>query len=367
MEPDANNSKNTTARQVCLALAGVALLSAIALASFAISLGPPEGDLTRIGGLSERRFGWQRTGAQYAQDHFRKLPLDQLLAEGPDGSIVVFGDSFTDSAKSGTSWLNALYEQTGARIDFVEYSTLTDVVELMSSPSFQANPANVIILQMGERTIFRRAQPLIGAGDCALPPPPKPFEAKAAEVELLPWTLRTRFDSFDELMSWGALALRRRVFDTGKTVVVDLDRDDLFTSSRPDKLLIYQSDIIRHTPEALFPFSPDEAGQGVICALRQVINLGAGRTEVYVLVAPDKRSVFEPWTTSELPPKAIRFLDLLPGTLNGRYIDSFQAIRQDIDSGVKDVYFPNDTHWNDETARNIGRIVSKFISNPASF
>lgn len=350
------------ARRLCLALAVLAALSGLGLAAFAWRLGPPVGDLTRISGLSETRHGWHRTAQRYVNEQFRKLPLETLLAEGPTTEIIVFGDSFTDAEHPGTSWLNALHSHTGATIAFTEYTTLTDVMALIAQPSFQAHPPKAMIVEMGERTVFQRARPLMQGADCAQPRPPVPFAAAPVPAELEPWTRRTVFKDFDELLSWGALALRRRVFADGETVVVKLDRDDVFSSTVSDELLIFEHDISRHTPDTLLPLNAEDAGAGIVCAMRHVIN-AAPLTEIYVLVAPDKRTVYAPWTVTELPPKALDIHGILSGMLNGRYISPLEMLQADVDAAVKDVYYPNDTHWSDETARKIGKVAAGFISD----
>jgi len=171
-----DQSRNISAKQACIILAAAMVLCGAVLATVALQLGPPIGDLTRIGGLAERSYGWQRTGSQYTKDHFDKRPLASLIAEGGRGGVLVFGDSFTDAEQPGTSWLNTLHAQTGEAIDFVEYGTLADVLDVMAAPSVKARPPKAIIIQMGERTVFRRALPLMDGANCAMPTTPKPMD-----------------------------------------------------------------------------------------------------------------------------------------------------------------------------------------------
>jgi hypothetical protein len=163
------------------------------------------------------------------------------------------------------------------------------------------------------------------------------------------------------MMSWGALALRRRVLGVSKTVMVNLERGGLFSSNTSEKLLIYDEDISQYEAHAIYPLDTKQAERGIICALRHTINAAPEGTEVYVVVAPDKRTMFEPWILDSLPKKVVKAADFLPGTLNGRFINLFEPLRQDVLDGRKDVYFPNDTHWNDATARKVGEIVAKAV------
>jgi len=105
--------------------------------------------------------------------------------------------------------------------------------------------------------------------------------------------------------------------------------------------------------------TPAQAQEGIICALRHVMNAADDGTQVFALVAPDKRSVYAPWITDSLPPKALDILGGLPGQFNGRFIEVFKTLRADVEQGRKDVYFPNDTHWNDATAQKVGIMAAE--------
>ena len=341
------------------------ICAGVLLGVTARGLGPPVGDLTRIGGLSERQFGWTRTAQGFARDYFQRPSLETLLSAGGHGGIVVFGDSFTDAENGNISWLNTLYAKTGADIDYVQYVTLEDVQAYLGAPGFDAAPPDAIIIQMGERTVFRRARPLFDDAGCVPPRPPDALAYGTGDVERMSWRQRTSFADFDELMSWGALAMRRRVLGAGRTVMVELTDSALFTSARSDTLLIYDSEITRHLPQAIAPLDRAAAETGIRCALRHVINTAGDRTEVYVLVAPDKRTVYAPWLANELPEKAVDVHTLLPGALSGRYISLLDLMRSQVRAGVRDVYFPNDTHWNDASAELVGIVVSETIlGNP---
>lgn len=349
------------ARTVFVALAATLLLIGLAIGFFAAQLGPPVGDLTRIAGKSERAFGWQGEMQKFEADHFRKLPLVDLIARGTQGGIVVFGDSFTDAEEPGTSWLNTLYAQTGQPIDFVEYSTLTDVLDLLASAALQQSPPQTIILQMGERTVLRRALPIDIDDGCTVPPPLSRLDAAAQDLAQVAWTRRTAFDGFDELMSWGALALRRQIFASDKVVQVPLTTDTLFSSQAADQLLIYHSDILRHAPQALYPLSLEQAENRIICGIRHVMAQ-AGDIDIVLLVAPDKRSIYTDWFDATLPAKAIDIETTLRGQFGDRYVDVFDSLREDVREGRQDVYYPNDTHWNARTAQKVGQMVAKLIS-----
>ena len=86
--------------------------------------------------------------------------------------------------------------------------------------------------------------------------------------------------------------------------------------------------------------------------------------EVHLLVAPDKRTAYAPYNTDALPPKAIDFAALVQDALNGRNIDLFGPLSAAIARGERDVYYPNDTHWSEKTARKVAELVAAATFSP---
>ena len=85
-----------------------AFLSLVAF--LAATLEPNTGDLTRVGGLSERAFGWRgekpRFGSELSGYHQDGRPF-----EGAE--VLVLGDSFSHQAHYGFGWQNWLVAATG--------------------------------------------------------------------------------------------------------------------------------------------------------------------------------------------------------------------------------------------------------------
>ncbi|MFT6556358.1 hypothetical protein [Sneathiella sp.] len=339
----------------------VMALCAIGISLFGNSLGPPVGDLTRIGGLSEKNYGFRREGIGFTDNHFTVLRYDDLMSGKGKGQILTFGDSFSTPKDHNITWQNTLYEKSGLTIDFVEIETLKEIRKFFQSDTFRKAPPKAIILEMGERTIFRRALPNMEQVNCAMPPKQPALTLSPQTVPRIRWKQRTDFASFDERLSWGALALRFRLLKPGKTVDVALSRSDLFSSSRSDRLLIYQSDIIRHTERAFLPMEPEVAAKKTLCAMHDVINAANGLSPVYLLIAPDKRSVYTPWIQTGLPPKAINFLEVFSKQAGSYYIDVFSPLSAAVHAGKKDVYFPNDTHWSAEGHAIVGSVIAETL------
>ncbi|WP_378212808.1 hypothetical protein U5922_014465 [Aquicoccus sp. G2-2] len=328
-----------------LVLALFMALAGAVVAATGWYLGPPVGDLTRISGLSERDYGWRGEALGYVENQFTPLGQQTLMQHGAGGGIVVFGDSFSAPQPGNVTWLNILHEQSGYPITLVDIATMTEILDYLQSDAYRQNPPVAVIIEMAERTVFRRTLPLFETEGCEPVQTPATIAMSPVPVERRTWRQRQSFSSFDELMSWGALALRLRAIARTKAVNLELSRDDLFSSRRANRLLIYRSDISRHTAQAIAPWSGAEAEKNAICALRTVIHAADGLSEVFVIVPPDKRSVYREWTQDALPEKAVDFLRTLPGSLSGRYIDLLTPLDAAVQSGVRDVYLPNDTHW----------------------
>ncbi|RKF14750.1 hypothetical protein D6850_07675 [Roseovarius spongiae] len=333
------------ARRYLAALALFMAVAGVVVAATGWRLGPPVGDLTRISGLSERDHGWRGEATGYVENQFTPLGQDALMSNGGGPGIVVFGDSFSAPQPGNISWLNILHERTGHPVTLVDIVGLAEIRAYFQSEQFAQNPPVAVIIEMGERTVFRRAKPLFGDPDCAPLAPAETIPMAPVKAAHRKWRQRDRFDNFDELMSWGALAIRLRLVAGAKTLDLPLTRDDLFSSRRADRLLIYRSDATRHTADAIAPWTGESAAEATICALRETIRAARGRAQVFVTVAPDKRTIYADWTAATLPAKATDFLGALPGTLSGRYIDLYTPLHAAVQEGVRDVYLPNDTHW----------------------
>lgn len=355
-------SPRLNAKGYVIGLVIVVLLMGGAMARLGAFLGPPVGDLTRVSGLSEVDYGWQGAMSGFLQNYYFYADETAGLINDEKADIVIFGDSFSAPQEGNITWINTLYAQTGKRIVLRDLTDLRAVKRYLQDMDFRDNPAPVVIVEMAERTIFRRALPLMGESNCALPVPPQPVKREPVDVPKINWERRDTFYDIDELMSWGALAMRLRLFASGKTIVSGLLRDDLFTSRLSDELLIFRSEVTRHQKYAFGSMTREQVSQRVVCAMRDVINSAPVGTSVYYVLPPDKRSVYEEWIIEALPDKYVKFLDELPPYFAGHYIDIYSPLLSDVRAGVKDVYFPNDTHWSAHGHERVGHVVAQFIS-----
>lgn len=346
--PDAQGA--AIRRYLVLVLSAI-LAIALGLAVYAQHLGPPSGDLVRIGGWGERIFGWQGEKRGFAQNHFEVTYLPELLAEGAAGDVLVFGDSISIQHEGNITWINTLHEQTGLPVQMMRIKEFTEVVAYLDSETFRSAPPAAIVIQTVERAALRRARGIyVPTLPCAAP------EGEPASVATLApgatatvalsrkaFSRRQTFDNFDEIFSWGALALRKRLEGETKALPITLSRGDLFSSRVPDRGLIYVDDVRNYTPEAFAPDGLGVVASEVICGLRQLVTR-SGEVPIRVMVAPDKRSLYAPWITTPLPAKQIDVFAVAQGALGAMFIDLMEPLRDAVETHP-DIYYPNDTHW----------------------
>lgn len=347
-------------RRYLIAVLGGVLSLALGIGGLALWSQPPDGDLTRIGGLPERSFGWHGTKRGFLEDHFVQRTLVNLLEGAPPGDVLVFGDSFSFSYRGNITWTNTLHEQTGLSVIFVP-AVLTDVVRYLESDAFKTNPpAAAIIVEAVEREAIIRA--------LAVHDPARPCGARpaSAAVDLAPdavlnlpkqdFARRMRFDDVDEVFSWGALMVRQQILGPSDTVIVDLAPNTLFSSAATDKMLIYSHDLNHQRADAFVQDGPETVAVTAICGLRQMFDR-AGDLPMRFTIAPNKLSVYERWVRTPLPATWIDAFAVAEGALGSAYVDLLGPLRAAAQD-TTDVYYPNDTHWGPAGHRTAGLVLA---------
>ncbi len=356
--------RHSARRYLLIALAPMLCLAAAMFAG-GLSLGPAIGDLTRIGGHSEDEFGWQEPDELLLPGHKKvaRSSLPALLRGEATDDIVVFGDSFSAERDGKLSWLDVLQHRTGLSVRVIKSEGYQDIVDYLGSESFRAKPPRAVIVETVERAQMiqgqgaydpaagcdRRAAPLRIAGP-----------ADAGPLRTEPAMRRTAFDNLDELYSRASLALRARMRGKQKVVVVNLTRSDLFSSSAADRLLFFSEDISRHRSEAVAPLSLEAASDQMRCGLRRLATM-AGEVPLWLITAPDKRTIYAPWIADPLPEKVIDVFAIARDALGAAFIDVRKPLQDAANSGVRDVYWPNDTHWGARGHRLVGETVADAV------
>lgn len=327
------------------ALATLLLLGLLCTLAATMILDPFDGDLTRVGGFSENRFGWAGT-----QERFDP-PLAMPGQPGGRYDIVVIGDSFSTFAppdrqhRAGTFWTDHLAALTGLTVGVFDIATtrLDTLVDAMASA-----PPRLVIVEKVERGLGRL--PIV-PGDCqhaALVHVELPWAATPAAPRDLRRPVRGLPDPWRlaEVMGFLGTTLEREVSrrDINKAALRPLSRADLFSSAEPDALLFYTDDLARAA-------WTEADWNGIACRIRAIQALVTRRlgSGFLLVVAPDKSSAYAPY----LPPadRPVDAIARLAGFPDIALVRLDLVFRRLIAQGVRDLYLPNDTHWSSAGAR----------------
>jgi hypothetical protein len=316
----------------------------VVVAYLGATIPPYVGDLTRLGGYSERDFGWREPQQRFNPPLYHPDTLDG----GAD--VLILGDSMSlhrpgEQTDPGSYWPNELARATGWRIEAMHRNEHT-VAEILDDPRYRANPPRAFVFEFPERGIVTldrvtaEYQDCSGADDGPVTVPPLAVQAQGTASEALaPVPPATHGVDF----SLGAHHLQRRVVDwllpwRRQVVRFKLHRSGLFSSVRSDELLVFADDLLKiGLPEARL--------HAMGCALRALQSQveADGRTHFVVLMVPDKLTTYR---------------DVVRG-LDPAYPDVFAALSRDPDlhlprvdldfraavaRGERDLFLPNDTH-----------------------
>ena len=323
-----------------------------------VSLEPLVGALTRVGGYSENEFGWNGVEEKFTR------PLAEAGKLDRDYGVVVIGDSFSRPTTpdrqtgEGSFWTDFLANDTGLRVGVFDVA-VTPVEQFLSSPSYRSHPPRLVILELVERTLRNR---LAGPANCA-----DPGMSVAARIDrmpdpFLPGGFRRLLArrSIEGAASQAADYLRKNIFreffriDTTMALRLPLSRSDLFSSRRPQDLLVFTDDL----GKAAWSDDDWRAMRCRLAAYQREVAANGTTAFVFVLV-PDKSTAYArflppaPW----LIDAAERLADL-PG-LNMPRLDL--ALRSAIAGGTRDVYLPDDSHWSTTGSRIAAETVLQYL------
>jgi hypothetical protein len=341
--------RRANARVYNLLFAAVVFPPVLVMLALALLQEPLRGDLTRTGGYSEHRFGWNQPQQRFVP------PLAALRYDRPY-DIVVLGDSFSSNPRgtgqtdSGAFWTNFLAQRTGLSVVVLNMFEIT-FAELLAHPIFVNSPPRLFVLATVERYLTRdhadAVDQFMGQLDrtCAeAGPAPAPLPAfRPLASQPVPWVRDTapRVD-LDQAANYLWKFVRRDVFgiEATSTRRLPLTRDDLFSSRASDILLVYDDELRK--PAWTTPPALATAHCNLIDAQRRV--QANGRTRFVYMPVPDKMTAYAEYLANP----ELRDTTLLPafyqraGLSQVRLLD---ALREAIRCGRKDVYMPNDTHW----------------------
>jgi len=352
-------------RRFNLALLGLVLAGLVGFFGMLLTTEPPVGDLTRLGGYTENRFGW-RDGQTLLVP---ALAHPASAAGGDD--ILVLGDSFSvhnsagRQARPGQFWTDFLVNETGLSVGVMDLDTMP-AAAFPDSDGFRLHPPRLVILQVVARELRRRVAGTQIA--CDRPMAPEPLSLPIQHRPIARETLARPAAGLasvtpriiDVTVDMIRKNLLRRVIglDTSLVVPLGLDRSDLFSSRDPATLLVYADD----GRKARWGSDDWAAIRCGVIALRQRIEANHV-TRFALLIAPDKSWAYAPYVglgAWDVDP--MERLDLEHAVIAPR-VDL--ALRAAIAGGTRDVYLPDDTHWGTTGARIAAATVARAMQGHA--
>lgn len=322
-------------------------------------LEPLAGDLTRIGGFSERDFGFSAPQIGFKNP----LPVDEAAYTYRD--IWVLGDSFS-TAWPKLQWQNHLREKIGGSVGTQNINRVS-IDRLLQDPEFKAHPPKVLILESAERYLTLR---LKAPQETKAPSAPGPIKnhprqglKKAEEANAHAPFLRSQAIADVQIPFAGRYLLRsfqREVLgqNPGNALRLRLSTDRLFSNRQAQALLVFREDFQKETLWRALGLTEILAR---LERLRTRVEAN-GVTQLVILIAPDKLTAYrevldEPGLHpySELETLRARSPDLIPDTAG--------VLRNAVAQGVKDLYLPDDTHWGSNGQALTAETLAAFIQS----
>lgn len=338
---------------LCLVLSG---LSALVGLSFYVQ--PLEGDLTRMGGYAERDFGSNMPRQTMAGGTVLPNAYDKYY------DVVVIGDSFS---KSGL-WQSYLRQKTGFSFTTLHWDN-SSLEAVLANPVFKRSPPKLVIAEIGVRTLpLRFAEQ---EARCASAEPAKyGTSTQLAFVETpvafakvsRPTASRLEDINLKFALLFLEKSLLRLVFHSGfaKVKSYPLTRGDLFSNRKSDEILLLNTWFEGKR------WTESETSNAICRALDLQARVQAnGKTVFILLPIPDKGTAYAKYIVKPDFASTEGLNRALAGApVNAPRLD--RLLEKAIDSGEKDVYLPNDTHFGTRGYQLAAAAIVDFLADRAA-
>ena len=316
---------------------------------------PLVGDLTRLSGTSESKYGWNQAQEAYREPH-NFLATHSLEDYDKHFDIVVAGDSF--SFLSNTSWVNTLVERTGMSA-IVLHVTHVPLTDLLSHSVFQNSPPKHFIFESVNRRLYDRLE-VLEVPDKPLAASAKPSEIKPVPLEKLELSRQLSFQNIEDRLAQAVHLLNVRwkcFFDDSECKVAFFDMKSdaprLFSSEADNEFALLRR---AYGSRAKW----DRRSPKALQQLNELVDYfdAAPDTNFMLLIYPDRLAVYADYIDAPKP-KNTQLIPEIAKVMDIPRLDiAFQEL---VDDGVLDVFLPNDSHTGGYANNVAGQVAVDFL------
>jgi hypothetical protein len=317
---------------------------------------PETGDLKRIGYLVGLEDCKARLVAQEPQTGFTLLRGD-ALAQAKTVPVMVFGDSFAASLAKAVS-LRTRQPVGLAAVNWEDGNGLAQVEDWLGDDWFREHGVREVIV---ERVEYAWLDTFYDPGDATfgstwreeLAGEVKPPYQKAA-----PWAFANN-GNFKVLFCNLAYLFSPTAFKMTDTGIVRL-KQKMFNCSYGDELLFYRGD-------KRGALTADSAPR-LELALKHLQDLDQLCREhglrLHLIVPPVKSYLYYDWVEHPFYPDSKMLEALQARATPFGYVDLKQRFHQELARGFRDLYFPDDAHWNFPAAQMAAEALTRASAAP---
>jgi hypothetical protein len=299
---------------------------------------PETGDLKRIGYLVGLEDCKARLVAAEPQTGYTLLS-GAKLAQTDDVPLLIFGDSFAPSVAKAVS-LRTHEPVALAAVNWEQGNGLAQIEAWLRDDWFRQHHVHAIVV---ERVEYAWLDTFADPGDAALNVPWAQELAGAAPApykKAAPWTFANN-GNFKVVLCNFAYLFSPSAFKMTDTCVVHL-KEKLFDCTYGDTLLFYRGD----QRGALTAANHDRL-DAALAHLRELADECRGQgIDFHLVVPPVKSYLYYPWVDHPFYPDSLLLETLQEQATPFGYVDLKQRFRAELRAGHRDLYYPDDEHWN---------------------
>jgi len=364
---NSSTSSSDPHRRYVQGIAALALIPLLALFALGVYLEPLWGDLTRVGGYSEKEFGWNKSQLEFPE------PLASLGKYERYHDVVVLGDSYS-THRPNLQWQNYIVAATGWSVATLD-SKQVALKQVLASQAFRETPPKLFILQTVERALPGRLPPRINDEQtCDAPsqsrqvaksplPPDSAWATRLMEVEKIGKHVKRGTAWSDVQLKYvlrylAATLTRELAGDAYTTAVkVELSTRAPFSSANKEAMLVYTDDFRKVEWWSAMGLAEMNCR---IERMRDQVEAN-GVTRFVLMVAPDKLTAYADFladTQSRGISSLAQLAEQQPETLPRLDLALISRIRH----GEQDVYLPDNTHWGSSGNRIAAEALLQFLT-----